>query len=139
MYDWQRLDLNGKPRPLNIEHAFNNLYFDRKGKHVEENLISHPQQLESGSNYKRLLLPTHPEHFYSVEQYVFTGSIQINTNEQCMICMLVEGNSIEVTTNNKQSQFNYAETFIIPASINQFAVKSLSEQPVIIVVAFVKD
>ena len=38
MYDWLRLDLQGKPRPLNIQRAFDNLYFERRGELVEREL-----------------------------------------------------------------------------------------------------
>ena len=42
MYDWIRMGLDGKPRPLNIQHGMNNLYFERKGEKVIQELICHP-------------------------------------------------------------------------------------------------
>jgi mannose-6-phosphate isomerase class I len=139
IYDWQRLDLRGKPRPINIEHAFNNLYFDRKGSIVEETLISKPELIAQEKNYKRFQLPTHPEHFYIVERYEFTNEINISTNNQCHICMLVEGDAIEVTIGNYNHHFNYAETFVIPAAANKYVVKNNSANKAMLVIAYVKD
>jgi hypothetical protein len=39
MYDWLRLDLDGKPRSLNIERAFENLYFDRQGERIPAEFV----------------------------------------------------------------------------------------------------
>ncbi|SMO71732.1 ROK family protein [Solitalea koreensis] len=139
MYDWLRLGLNGQPRPINIEHAFENLYFERKGKMVQETLISQPTLIAEGRNYKQFQLPTHPEHFYAIERFEFTDEINVNTNNQCHICMLVEGNKVEVSVENKTDVFNYAETFVIPAATNKYSVKNNSVKKAMLVIAYVKD
>lgn len=139
MYDWQRLDLNGQPRPINIEHAFNNLYFDRKGQYVASNLISHPQPIRTWNEGRVLKLPTHPEHFYTIDRYEFNNNVTIATNGQCHCCMLVEGEAIEVTIDGKTTSFRYAETFIVPASVNEYTVCSLTANKAYLVVAYVKE
>ncbi len=139
MYDWQRMDLAGKPRPINIEHAFHNLYFDRKGKWVEEHLISKPVLLEEKSNFKHYLLPTHPEHFYAVERFEFNGEISIETKRRCLVCMLVQGNAVDVLANEKMQRFHYAETFVIPAAAETTTVRNVSDKDAMMVIAYVKD
>lgn len=139
MYDWQRLDLNGQPRPINIEHAFNNLYFDRKGNYVAEKLLSKAIIEQEWPEGRKLKLPTHEEHFYAVDRYEFTGNVSINTNNQCHICMLVEGDRIEATAGNTATIFCYAETFVIPAGVKQYTLKQQGEKKAFVVVAYVKE
>ncbi len=139
MYDWLRLDLNGQGRPINIDHAFNNLSFDRKGSYVRDKLISHPVMKQQWPDGRKIKLPTHEEHFYSVDRYEFTGVAQINTHNQCHLCMLVEGDTVEVTVNGKMTPFHFAETFVIPASVENYAVCYQGKGKAFLVVAYVKD
>lgn len=138
MYDWQRLGLDGKPRPIHLERAFDNLHFDRKGSYVPEKLISHPYTAATFPNGRKVKLPTHEEHFYTVDRYEFTGAITIPCEGQCHICMLVEGNAIEVTTHGLRQEFKYAETFVIPAGAESYECRYQGEGTAYLVVAYVK-
>jgi mannose-6-phosphate isomerase class I len=139
MYDWQRLDLTGMPRPINIDHAFNNLAFDRKGKWVEDHLLSKPELIESRGSMVRFLLPTHPEHFYRIERYEFSGELSIKTNGQCHIGMLVEGSSVNILTGELLQSFHYAETFVVPAAAVEYKIINTGTEIAKVVIAFVKD
>ncbi len=138
MYDWLRLDLNKKPRPINIEHAFKNLYFDRKGDYISKYLLSRPYITDEWTGGRKLKLPTHEEHFYNIDRYEFTGTKQINTNGQCHICMLVEGDKVMIAVKGRNHTFHYAETFVIPASVKTYELTYEGDNMAFVVVAYVK-
>jgi predicted NBD/HSP70 family sugar kinase/mannose-6-phosphate isomerase class I len=138
MYDWVRLDLDGRPRPMNIEHGMKNVYFERQGKKVEDEHISKPTVLKQGY-YTLEHLPTHPNHFYNVYRYSFYSEISIKTNNKCHVWMLVEGSSVIVeTAQGMKQRFNYAETFVIPAAAGSYTIKNEGKGKVLMVKAFVK-
>src|SRR5690606_31820255 len=75
MYDWLQKDGSGKPRPINIEHAFHNLDFDRKGARIQKEFISQPSVVSAGVDWRLVHLPTHADHYYDVHRLTFETSI----------------------------------------------------------------
>ncbi|MCB0283465.1 MAG: class I mannose-6-phosphate isomerase [Calditrichaeota bacterium] len=140
MYDWLRLDLDGKARPLNISRGMENLYFERCGDYVKENLLSKPVLIESGSDWQCFSLPTHENHTYMVERFHFSSSITLSTNNKVLVMSLVEGITISVETfNGIRTLFNYAETFVVPAAAKSVTITNLAEKEAKLVVAFMKN
>ncbi len=139
MYDWLRLDLDGNPRPINIEHAFNNLNFDRKGEKVQAELISKQEVIRQGEGWQLVHVPTHQEHFYDVHRIEFDKEIIIETHNQCHIMMLVEGSAITIkTANGTEQTFAYAETFVVPAAAQSYTLINLGKNRAKVIKAFLK-
>jgi mannose-6-phosphate isomerase class I len=123
MYDWLRLDLNGEPRAINIEHAFKNLNFERQGSVVTEELISKQRVIEKGDDWALVHCPTHAVHFYDVHRLEFATRVTVQTNNTCHILMLVEGSAVTVeTADGVVETFSYAETFVIPAAAKSYTL-----------------
>jgi len=140
MYDWLRLDLDGKPRPINIEHAFHNLDFSRKGAQVSRELIAKPITVAKGADWQVVHLPTHKEHFYDVQRFEFDTVISVATEDTCHVLMLVEGASIRIeTADGTICRFAYAETFIVPAAAQSYWLTNLGTGRAKVIQAFLKS
>lgn len=139
MYDWLTLDLDGKPRPLNIRRAMENLCFDRKGEAVKRELVSHPALLEKGSDWELWHLPTHPNHSYDIHRYKVNSSVEVATGGKCDVLNLVEGESAEiVTAAGERFHLSYAETLVISAAAGSYRIVNTSGREIMVVKAFMK-
>jgi mannose-6-phosphate isomerase class I len=139
MYDWVRLDLDGKPRPLNIARAFDNLIFERQGSRVAAELVAHPVVLAEGPGWRLEHLPTHPEHFYDVQRYTFEDSVRIETGGSPHVLSLVRGTAVALeTAEGHTQQFSYVETFVVPAAAARYTLTNLGDGPAVVVVTYLK-
>ncbi|MEO6623227.1 MAG: class I mannose-6-phosphate isomerase, partial [Burkholderiaceae bacterium] len=139
LYDWLRLDLEGKPRNLNIARGFENLDFGRKGPRVLDELKSKPYTLREGEGWRLIHLPTHAEHFYDVHRLEFNGSIDVETEGSVHVLSLVEGQSVRLETASGLRQcFSYAETFVVPAAAGRYRLISETGKWVRVIKCFIK-
>jgi mannose-6-phosphate isomerase class I len=139
MYDWMRVDLDGKPRTLNIDRAFDNLYVDRRGERIASEFVSRPRLIAEDSGNRVEHLPTHTEHFYDVHRLTFSSSVDIDTGGSCHVLSLVEGMSVVVeSASGRRQRFNYAETFVIPAAAGSYRIINEGTQPAMVVKTFLK-
>jgi len=140
MYDWLRLGLDGKPRPMNIERASANLDFSRKGKeNIRKELIAENQLIESKDNLKVFHLKTHKDMFYDVHRYEFDDEIEIDTNNDVHVMIVVEGSYVLLETKNGAVQrFNYAETFVVPSAAESFKLINKGKERVKVIDVFMK-
>ena len=138
MYDWLRLDLDGQPRPLNIQRAMDNLYFDRQGKRIGEEFISQPRVLGRGEGWELAHLPTHREHFYDVHRFDLAGSVEARTEGSPHVLNVVAGPSVVLQTSGEPpKRFAFGETFVVPAAAGSYRLTA-EESPAKVVKAFLK-
>jgi len=139
MYDWLRLDLEGKMRPLNIARAFENLNFNQAGEQVRLELLSMPRVLEEGDGWRVVHLPTHEDHFYDVHRLEFNGNMTVATEGSPHVLCVVEGSGVMlVTEEGVEMKFSFAETFVVPAATGRYAMRNTGTDTVKLVKAFVK-
>jgi len=139
MYDWMRMDLDGRPRTLNIDRAFANLHFHRRGPRVGAELLSRPRLINHGADWQVFHLPTHSEHFYDVHRVEFMSSVERHTRGSCHVMNLVEGEALWVATDDgRQQRISYAETFIVPAAAGRYRLRNAGRNPAKVVTTFLK-
>lgn len=134
LWDWGRLGLDGRPRPINIEHGRKNIQWDRTTDWVKENLINRIEPTARGEGWREERTGLHEMEFIETRRTWFTDSYTGDTGGSgsggCHVINLVEGR--EAVIKSPSGAFapfiiHYAETTIIPASVGEYTVQPHDE------------
>lgn len=126
LYDWGRKNLDGKPRPINVDHGLNNIQWDRTTEWTRENLIPKVEKITENEEWTEEKTGLHEREFIETRRHWFTGKVNHNTNNGVNVITLVEGGEIIVESpENKFDPFHihYAETFIVPAAVGEYTIR----------------
>lgn len=127
LWDWNRLGLDGLPRPTHIEHGIPNIQWDRTTGWVEENLLHRETVVQEDEKALVERTGLHEREFIDVFRHTFTSAQTVQTHDSVNVLNLVEGS--EVIVRSPENQFpdmavHYAETFIVPASAGTYRLIS---------------
>lgn len=134
LWDWNRVDLNGKPRPIHIEDGKNVICFDRDTQWVRQNLINRFQMIHDGVDYQEVRTGLHPYEFIETRVLSSAYEIPLPADGEFSMLNLVEGQAAVVESPEKRFStytVHYAETFIIPALAGDCVIRPEREGQII--------
>jgi mannose-6-phosphate isomerase class I len=121
LWDWDRLGLDGLPRPVHINHGKEVIQYDRTTPWVQENLINRFEKISEIEEKTGL----HELEFIETRRFTFMDKITIQTHESFAQCNLISGRAAIITSENGSFapfEVHYAETFVIPETIKRFSI-----------------
>jgi mannose-6-phosphate isomerase class I len=129
LWDWDRLDLEGRPRPIHLEHGRRNIQWDRDTGWVRRNLLNRIERISEGDGWCEERTGLHEREFIETRRHWFTGKVPHHTQGGVNVLNLVEG--AEVVVESPEERFaplvvHYAETFIVPAAVGPYTIRPTS-------------
>ena len=129
LWDWQRLGLDGKPRPINVERGSKVLDWKRDTDFVMKNLYNHVSVVGSGDGWVEEKTGLHENEFIETHRYWFTKTIHLSTGNSVNVFNFIEGDEAVVESPDHAFEpfvIHYAETFIIPACVGNYTITPLN-------------
>lgn len=130
LWDWNRMGLDGKPRPVNLDRGREVVLWHRDETYAREHLVNHFEELGSGPDWREERTGLHPAEFIETRRHWFTGKVEHNTggeaNGSVQVLNLVQGEAAIVESPTKAFApftVHYAETFIVPAATGAYTIR----------------
>ena len=126
MWDWGRMGLDGLPRPIHLEHGFQNIQWYRTTEWVKQNLVSAVRPVQEGDGWCEEHTGLHEREFIETRRHWFTKQVSHATGGGVNVLNLCEGE--EAVVESPEGRFepfvvHYAETFIIPAAVGRYTIR----------------
>lgn len=130
LWDWDRLGLDGKPRPIHIDHGEKVIQWDRQTEWTKENLVNAVHKVAEGDGWIEEKTGLHATQFIETRRHWFTGTVPHHTGHTVNVLNLIEGR--EAIVESPMGVFepfvvHYAETFIVPAAVGEYTIRPHGE------------
>lgn len=130
LWDWNRMGLDGLPRPINIEHGVKNIQWDRTAAWVKDELLNQFEQVAVGRGWREERTGLHEREFIETRRHWFSDQVLHNTDGGVNVLNLVEGREAVIESPSGAFEpfvVHYAETFIVPASVGEYTIRPSGE------------
>lgn len=125
LWDWDRLGMDGLPRPVHLEHGKQVIDWQRDTAWVMNNLVNRIEPLEEGDGWREERTGLHEREFIETRRHWFTAPVTHHTHGGVNVLNLIEGEEARVESPGGAFEpfiVHYAETFIIPASVGEYRI-----------------
>jgi mannose-6-phosphate isomerase class I len=130
LWDWGRLGLDGRPRPINLTRGEQVIRWNRTESWVRRELLNRTVTLREGDGVREERTGLHEQEFIETRRHWFSRPALHETGGSVNVLNLVEGREAIVESPGHAFEpfvVHYAETFIVPAAVGEYTVRPCGE------------
>lgn len=130
LWDWGRMGLDGKPRPISLEHGSQVIQWERTAAWTKEHLINQFEQVAEGDGWIEERTGLDATSFIETRRHWFEKTVTHHTQGIVNVLNLIEGREVIVESTSNAFEpciIHYAETFIVPANVGAYTIRPYGE------------
>ncbi|MEG1504414.1 MAG: class I mannose-6-phosphate isomerase, partial [Enterococcus sp.] len=144
LWDWERLGLDGIPRPLHLDHGEENVDIEFDTTWVQENLINPFVTLQEDKESRVEKTGLHELEFIETHRHWFKKETEVDAQQSVNMLNLVEGEKITIESlhdNFEPFEIHYGETFIVPEAVKEYKLVNQGDttKEIAVLQAFVRN
>lgn len=125
LWDWGRLGLDGRPRPVHIEHGEAVIQWQRDTAFARDQLVNRIETVATSDGCVEERTGLHQREFIEVRRHWFTRAVRHHTRGTVNVLNLVAGREAEISSPTGAFApyvVHYAETFVVPAAVGDYTI-----------------
>ena len=139
MYDYLRLDFDGKQRPIHTRLGELNVRQDRRKSVIHdpaspEYIVQAPRLDARGDGWEEYILGENPQVYFSLRRLEFEKRCEQDTKgEKFHVLTLVDGEKVRIRSAAHPERFfdlEFMEIVCVPASMGAYVIENLGAEPV---------
>jgi len=139
MYDYLRLDFDGKQRPIHTKLGEENVRQDRRYSVIHnpespEYIVQKPRLDCQGEGWQEYILGENPQMYISLRRLEFEKQCQQDTKgEKFHVLTLVDGDHVRIRSVEHPERYfdlDFMEIACVPASMGKYVIENLGKEPI---------
>ena len=139
MYDYLRLDFDGRQRPIHTHLGELNVRQDRRHSVIHdpqspEYIVQKPRLAEEGEGWQEYILGENPQMYISLRRLEFEKQcLQDTKGEKFHVLTLVDGDHIRIRSAEHPERYfdlDFMEIACVPASMGKYVIENLGKEPI---------
>lgn len=139
MYDYLRLDFDGKQRPIHTYLGEKCVNQDRRYSVIHDPdspdyIVQEPRLDAKGEGWEEYILGENPQMYISLRRLEFEKVCEQDTkNEKFHVLTLVDGDKVRIRSVEHSERFfdlDFMEIACVPANMGKYVVENLGKEPV---------
>lgn len=143
MYDYLRLDFDGKQRPIHTQLGEKTVVQDRRTSWVRGNIVQKPRLAAEGEGWQEYIVGENPLLYFSLRRLEFDKVCEQDTHgERFHVLALVDGENVRIRSVEHPERYydaEYLDIVCVPADMGKYVIENLGKEPIRIHKTMLRD